>query len=172
MLSCSVSVLMINIIFMDYCHGLTLLFYICDVLFICCVFASVWDARRWFSFTHFGEIGKIMILLHQCVCRVCLYICLYARVVLWCKTLQVQVLGRYGVLTPPGFTGLSVPYLSNGSGEDSGWTLAWSAVTLMWMLLVGRLSCLTGMRVIVLWYCHFVSRRLIIPCFACFHLFE
>lgn len=159
MILCSISVLVVNVIFIDHYHGLTLLPYMCDALFICCVFACVWDARGWFFFTHSGENGNVTILLHRCVCHVCMYICLYARVVLW-----------YGVSTPPSFIGLSMPYMSDGSGGDSCWTLSWPAVTLVWVLSIGCLSHLADMRIIVfgLVICESSFDH---SSFACFHLF-
>lgn len=97
-----------------------ILLYLGDVSYICCVFAIVLDARGRFSFTRFDETGNVVILLHRCVCRV-FYIYMHVCVLRWCRILQVQVPGRYGVSSPPGFTGLSVPYMSDGSGGDSFW---------------------------------------------------
>lgn len=44
-------------------------------------------------------------------CMLCFLYCIYACVVRWCRILQVEVPGRYRVSSPPGFTGLSVPYI-------------------------------------------------------------
>lgn len=151
---CSILVLMINvilwIIIMDW---QSYLICVMHYLYVACL-QVYWDARGWFYFTHSGETGNTIILLCQCAYHICIYIFLYAHVVPWCKTLQVLVPSRYGVSTPPGFTDLSVPYMSDGSGGDSCWTLTWPVVTNMYVFSAGCLSCLVDMRVIVLWLGH------------------